>query len=144
MIQRKYLIKIFDWHSTITWGMQYKEGQPRMKCKNMKRSWWVLEDKRAHSAPIRKMYRWWHIKWAGRGPHQRGWSHYLCLSRVVREKANTTAVQRRSRMMAVVFPRTQVSAKSLHSSRSVGKIINMWLAVKKTNSQNVWPRINSN
>ena len=36
--------------------------------------------------------------------------HYLCSLRVVREKADTTAVRRRSSMTVIVLPQTRVSA----------------------------------
>jgi len=45
MRQVKLLIKMFIRHLIIAWGMQYEAVQGKIRCKNMKRGFQVLEDK---------------------------------------------------------------------------------------------------
>ena len=53
-------MKIVIWHLIIAWGLQYGEGQQRIRCKNMKRSLNVLGDKWAIIiSTLRRRYERW-------------------------------------------------------------------------------------
>ena len=58
---------------------------------------------------------------------------------VIREKANTTAIRRRSSRQVIVLPQTRVSAWLLRTSCNVGKILNMWLDMSRSHGvKNIW------